>query len=82
MSKHVKVRVDPVEEKSAAPVAHEKPVVRETDPETEYVHTPGTVHINAYYGAVAEAKLKVQQAQSELDAAERALEDKKQSSRA
>ncbi len=56
-------------------------VITEPVEEPEYVHVPGTVHINAYYGAVEEAKLKVLQAQSELDAAERALEDKKQGGR-
>jgi hypothetical protein len=46
----------------------------------EYVHVPGTVHINAYYGAVEEAKAKLGAAQAELDEAKRALEEKKQSS--
>lgn len=42
----------------------------------EYVHTPGTTHLNAYQGAVEEAKLNLVKAQSELAAAETALESK------
>lgn len=45
-----------------------------------YVHEPGTVHLNAYEGAVHEAEAKLATAKSELEEAKRALEDKKASS--
>lgn len=45
--------------------------------EPEYVHVPGTVHLNAFVGAVELAKNKLAAAQAEFDEAERALENKK-----
>lgn len=76
------IEVTSMEEPVKKPVVTEEvPLVDDVVPEKElvpeYVHVPGTVHINAYYGAVEEAKVKLMAAQSELDEAIRALEDKK-----
>lgn len=69
-------------ETSDAPKVAEAPKVADAPKEKkkkvkEYVHTPGTTHLNAYEGAVAEAQAEVNQANSKLDAAKRELEAKK-----
>lgn len=48
--------------------------------EKPYVHTPGTVHLNAYLADVAEAEAKLSQAKTELAAAQERLQQKKQES--
>lgn len=48
--------------------------------EQPYVHTPGTVHLNAYVADVADAEAKLSAAKNELAAAEARLEQKKQES--
>ena len=45
-----------------------------------YVHEPGTVHLNAFEGAAAEARAKRDAAESEYQSALVALEDKRASS--
>lgn len=49
--------------------------------ELVYVHEPGTVHLSAYEATVAEAEQKVAVAKDELEAAKRALDEKKAASR-
>lgn len=48
--------------------------------EKPYVHTPGTVHLNAYLQDVKDAEAKVSDANTELDAAIERLNQKKQES--
>lgn len=45
-----------------------------------YVHEPGTVHLSAYESNVQEAEERLRQAEDDVDAAKRALEDKKANS--
>lgn len=52
----------------------------EKEKRREYVHVPGTVHLNAYESAVQEAEQKVAQAKAELEGAKQALEEKLASS--
>lgn len=48
----------------------------EAVPEVEYVHTAGTVHLNAYYADVEVAKAALNVAKGNLAAAEQRLANK------
>lgn len=68
---------------------HKREVQDDTKPAKEetreaknlvYVHEPGTVHLSAFEANVEDAKQRLQQAQGDVEAAERALEEKKANS--
>lgn len=69
----VKKEVPPVKKET---VKKEVPVSKLDKAISEYVHTPGTTHVNAYISDLEEAKVRAAQAQGEVGAAEVALKAK------